>query len=92
MKKYLFEQYTGTGQFIQQRIVSQSSFESSINQIFNSKSTNNSSFYVTSVLHDDKLIIKVVDTPLFQKHTDGFGSYEIYFDAHRCGEIHIQEH
>ena len=64
MKKYLFEQYTSKGQFIQQKIVSQSSFESSINQIFQkSKSKNNSSFYVTSLLQDDKLIIKVMDTP-----------------------------
>ena len=65
MKKYLFEQYTNKGHFIQHKIVSQSSFESSINQLFQKSKTktDSSSFYVTALLQNKKLIIKVMDTP-----------------------------
>ena len=76
MKKYLFEQYTNKGQFIQNKIISQSSFESSINQLFQKSKTKtaSSSFYVTSLLQNEKLIIKVMDTP-----------------STACLHIHIQE-
>ena len=76
MKKYLFEQYTNKGQFIQNTIISQSSFESSINQLFQKSKTKtaSSSFYVTSLLQNEKLIIKVMDTP-----------------STACLHIHIQE-
>ena len=76
MKKYLFEQYTNKGQFIQNTIIYQSSFESSINQLFQKSETKtaSSSFYVTSLLQNEKLIIKVMDTP-----------------STACLHIHIQE-
>ena len=70
MKKYCFQQYTN-GDFITQRIVSQSSFDFSIHQIFQISKNNSPSAYVSSLLQDGKLIIKVEDTPsteLFQEH------------------------
>ena len=63
MNKYIFEHYTNKGQFIEQRIVSQSFLESSINQILQKSNNASSFFYVTALLQDEKLIIKVMDTP-----------------------------
>ena len=63
MNKYIFEHYTNKGQFIEQRIVSQSFLESSINQFLQKSNNASSFFYVTALLQDEKLIIKVMDTP-----------------------------